>query len=56
MGSQGKGPPGVIEAVRVRKAHVATRHAILSVSALHPEDVLWILCHTTVWRRSRHAV
>jgi len=44
MGSQGKGPPGVIEAVRVRKAHVTTRRAILSVSALHPENVLWHSC------------
>ena len=41
LSSQIKGPLGVVEAVRIREAHVATRCTILSVSALHPEDVLW---------------
>ena len=43
-GSQFKGPPSVVEAVRIREARAATRCTVWGVSALHPKGKLWHSC------------
>ncbi len=39
MGLELEGAPGVVEAVRVLKAHIAAGSAVLGMAALKPEDV-----------------